>query len=99
LQNQVAKLHVVGSGQSGLFTECIDFNPGDSLCFVLLSAGNDSDFVFIDPNVVPEPSRPVALLGIVGSLVCLVAIYARRRKKLAALAVVARQPASSVGRL
>ncbi len=88
-----------GSSQSGLFTKCISFNPGDSICFVLPTAGNDSDFVFIGPVTVPEPSRAVALLGIVGSLVCIVAIVAGRRKKLAAMAVAVRQPALRVSGL
>jgi hypothetical protein len=46
----------------------MSFKPGDSICFVLPSAGDVSESISLGPVSVPEPSCWIALLGIVGSM-------------------------------
>jgi hypothetical protein len=69
------------AGQPGFFRENMSFKPGDSICFELPSANPNSDFVFFGRTSVPEPSRPVALAGIVGSMFCIAAFFGLRRKR------------------
>jgi hypothetical protein len=80
------------ASQTGTWTECMNFEPGDSICLVLpaTTGTNDSDFFVISSVTVPEPSLAIALLGFVGSAGSIAVVCGwRRRKKLTAFEVVA----------